>query len=143
MNTKELDKQYVAHTYGRFDLEICRGEGSLVYDENGKRYIDLGTGIAVNTFGVADKEWISAVTKQLEMVQHTSNLYYCAPSAKLAEELCLRTGMKKVFFSNSGAEANECAIKAARKYSFDKYGEGRYYIITLKNTCIKCFAKSD
>ena len=134
MNTKELDKQYVVHTYGRFDLEICRGEGSLVYDENGKRYIDLGTGIAVNTFGVADKEWISAVTKQLEMVQHTSNLYYCAPSAKLAEELCLRTGMKKVFFSNSGAEANECAIKTARAYAADKKGKDTYKIITLINS---------
>ena len=134
MNTKELDKQYVAHTYGRFDLEICRGEGSLVYDENGKRYIDLGTGIAVNTFGVSDKEWISAVTKQLEMVQHTSNLYYCAPSAKLAEELCLRTGMKKVFFSNSGAEANECAIKTARAYAADKKGKDTYKIITLINS---------
>ena len=134
MNIKELDSTYIANTYVRFPVQIVRGSGSLVYDDKGKEYIDLATGIAVNTFGVADKEWINAVTAQLASFQHTSNLYYSEPCARLAEELCKRTGMKKVFFSNSGAEANECAIKAARKYSADKYGAQRCNIITLKNS---------
>ena len=133
-NIKELDNQYIANTYARFPVCIVEGKGSLAYDENGKEYIDLSTGIAVNTFGYADDAWVSAVETQLKKLQHTSNLYYSEPSANLAELLCTKTGMKKVFFSNSGAEANECAIKAARKYSFDKYGEGRHYIITLKNS---------
>ena len=106
MNIKEKDNQYVASTYARFPLCIKSGKGSLVYDDEGKEYIDLGTGIAVNTFGVADNEWIAAVTEQLNTLQHTSNLYYSEPCANLAEQLCLRTGMKKVFFSNSGAVAN-------------------------------------
>lgn len=114
------DREYVANTYARFPIDIVSGKGSLVYDCDGKEYIDLGSGIAVNTFGVADEEWIKAVTAQLGKFQHTSNLYYTEPCAKLAEELCKKTGMKKVFFSNSGAEANECAIKAARKYAADK-----------------------
>ena len=97
MSVKQIDKEYVANTYGRFDLEIVKGEGSLVYDINGNEYIDLSTGIAVNTFGVSDKEWISAVTEQLYKVQHTSNLYYSEPSARLAELLINKTGMKKVF----------------------------------------------
>ena len=134
MTTKELDAQYVAHTYGRFPVEIVSGKGSLVYDDEGKEYIDLGTGIAVNAFGVSDPEWVAAVTEQLGKFQHTSNLYYTAPCAKLAQLLCEATGMKKVFFGNSGAEANECAIKAARKYAQDKYGEEYYNIITLKNS---------
>ena len=134
MTIKETDKQYVANTYGRFDVALVRGNGAYLYDEEGKEYVDLGGGIAVNTFGAADSEWVAAVTRQLMTVQHTSNLYYTKPCAKLAEMLCERTGMKKVFFSNSGAEANECAIKAARKYSFDKYGLGRSTIVTLRNS---------
>ena len=134
MHIKELDKQYVAPTYARFDLCLVKGEGSRVWDDEGREYIDLGTGIAVNTFGVSDKEWISAVTEQLGKIQHTSNLYYSEPCARLAEQLCLRTGMKMVFFSNSGAEANECAIKAARKYGETKWGEGHTTIITLKDS---------
>ena len=134
MHIKELDKQYVAPTYARFDLCLVKGEGSRIWDDEGREYIDLGTGIAVNTFGVADQEWISAVTEQLGKIQHTSNLYYSEPCARLAEQLCLRTGMKKVFFSNSGAEANECAIKAARKYGETKWGEGHTTIITLKDS---------
>ena len=133
-DTKKIDKEYIVGTYARFPLEIVRGKGSLVYDENGKEYIDLGTGIAVNTFGVADDEITQAVTDQMNKFSHTSNLYYSEPCAKLAEQLCLRTGMKKVFFSNSGAEANECAIKVARKYAADKKGADYYNIITLKNS---------
>ena len=134
MDIKKIDGEYVAGTYARFPLEIVSGKGSLVYDENGKEYIDLGTGIAVNTFGVADDEITQAVTDQMNKFSHTSNLYYSEPCAKLAEQLCLRTGMKKVFFSNSGAEANECAIKVARKYAADKKGADYYNIITLKNS---------
>ena len=99
MSIKEIDNQYVASTYARFPICITRGKGSLAYDEDGNEYIDLGTGIAVNTFGYADDEWISAVEAQLTKVQHTSNLYYSEPCAKLAELLCTKTGMKKVFFS--------------------------------------------
>jgi len=131
---KKLDSQYIAPTYGRADLCLDHGKGSTCFDVDGKKYIDLGAGIAVNGFGFCDEEYISAVTEQLSKIQHTSNLYYTAPQAKLAELLCIRTGMKKVFFSNSGAEANECAIKAARKYSSDKYGDGRNVIITLKES---------
>ncbi len=134
MHIKETDKQYIAPTYARFDLSIVEGKGSLVYDEEHKEYIDLSTGIAVNTFGVADEGWIAAVTAQISKVAHTSNLYYSVPCAELAEVLCARTGMKKVFFSNSGAEANECAIKAARKYAADTKGADYYHIITLKNS---------
>ncbi len=133
-NTKLLDKQYVAPTYARFDLEIVSGKGSRVYDDKGKEYIDLSTGIAVNTFGIADEEWKRAVTEQLDKFQHTSNLYYSAPCARLAELLCEKTGAKKVFFGNSGAEANECAIKIARKWANDKKGVDNYNIITLKNS---------
>ncbi len=134
MSIKEKDNQYVASTYARFPICLTHGKGSVVYDDSGKEYIDLGTGIAVNTFGVADDEWVKAVTKQLEGLQHTSNLYYSEPCATLAEMLCKRTGMKKVFFSNSGAEANECAIKAARKYGETNKGEGYTTIITLKDS---------
>lgn len=133
-NSKEKDKKYVANTYSRFDIELASGKGSLVYDTDGKEYIDLSTGIAVNTFGAADGEWIAAVTEQLGAVQHTSNLFYSAPCARLAELLCERTGAKKVFFSNSGAEANECAIKTARKWAHDSKGDDFYNIITLKNS---------
>lgn len=128
------DKEFVANTYARFPIDIVSGKGSLVTDSDGNEYIDLGSGIAVNTFGVADDEWIKAVTAQLGKFQHTSNLYYTEPCAALAEELCRRTGMKKVFFSNSGAEANECAIKAARKYAADKKGKDCFKIITLNNS---------
>jgi len=134
MNIKAIDKQYVANTYNRFDLQIVRGKGSLVWDETGREYIDLGTGIAVNTFGVADDTWQQAVIEQLGKVQHMSNLYYTEPCAVLAQMLCERTGMKKVFFSNSGAEANECAIKVARKYAAEKKGADCYTIVTLWNS---------
>ena len=128
------DKQYVANTYARFPVCIKEGHGSLLYDEAGKEYIDLGTGIAVNTFGASDPEWVAAITEQAGKLAHISNLYYTEPCAKLAEALCERTGMSRVFFANSGAEANECAIKAARKYSQDKKGKEYYNIITLKNS---------
>ena len=134
MTVKEIDNSFVASTYARFPVCIVEGKGSVVKDENGKEYIDLGTGIAVNGFGVADEEWIAAVTCQLNKVQHTSNLYYNEPSAKLAALLCERTGMKKVFFSNSGAEANECAIKVARKYGEERKGAGYTTIVTLKDS---------
>ena len=134
MNTKQLDSTYIANTYARFPLNLVKGQGSLVWDENGKEYIDLSTGIAVNTFGLADEQWAAAVSAQLGTLQHASNLYYTDPCAKLAQVLCERTGMKKVFFSNSGAEANECAIKVARKYAADKKGKDYYTIITLENS---------
>lgn len=134
MTTKEKDKLYVAPTYARFDVELVGGKGSVVTDEKGKEYIDMGTGIAVNAFGVADEKWVAAVTEQLNKLQHSSNLYYTAPGARLAEILCERTGMKKVFFGNSGAEANECAIKIARKYGYEKRGAKCYKIITLVNS---------
>ncbi len=134
MNTFELDKTYIANTYARFPVEIVSGQGALCRDADGNEYIDLGTGIGVNIFGYADAQWISAVTAQLNAVQHTSNLYYSAPCARLAEMLCQKTGMKKVFFSNSGAEANECAIKAARKYAADRCGGEYHVIVTLKNS---------
>lgn len=130
----ERDKAFVAPTYGRFDVELVRGEGAILYDSSDKAYIDLGAGIAVNTFGAADKEWIAAVTAQLNKIQHTSNLYYTEPCTLLAEKLCELTGLKKVFFSNSGAEANECAIKAARKYYSDNHGGAEGEIITLQNS---------
>lgn len=133
MNIKEADKQYIMPTYGRFDLCIVSGKGSTYYDENGKKYIDLGTGIAVNTFGACDDEWKNAVTEQINKIQHTSNLYYSEPCVKLAQKLCEKTGMKKVFFGNSGAEANECAIKGARKYGTD-ICEDKNVIITLKDS---------
>lgn len=134
MNVKELDNNFVAHSYGRFDVVLTHGKGSTVYDENEKKYIDFGSGIGVNSFGFSDEIWKEAVTEQLGKLQHASNLYYTEPCARLAQILCGKTGMNSVFFSNSGAEANECAIKFARKYSFDKYGEGRSTIITLINS---------
>ena len=131
---KQKDEKYICGTYKRQDVLFERGEGSVLIDEEGKRYIDFGGGIAVNTLGYADDEWIKAVTDQLMRISHTSNLFYTRPQVELAERLVRRTGMEKVFFSNSGAEANEAAVKCARKYSFDKYGEGRYEIITLENS---------
>lgn len=131
---KEKDGAYVAGTYNRFSADIYEGKGATLRSEDGKEYIDFGSGIAVNSFGVNDEAWKEAVIAQINKVQHASNNYYTRPQAELAELLCKRTGAGKVFFSNSGAEANECAIKTARKYSFDKYGEGRYHIVTLKNS---------
>ncbi len=134
MNLFELDKKYIAGTYNRFPIAINSGIGSEVYSEDNKRYIDMGSGIGVTAFGFADLEWQMAVMEQLGRVQHTSNLYYTSPCALLAEELCERTGFKKVFFSNSGAEANECAIKVARKYAAEKKGKDYFEIITLENS---------
>ena len=134
METKELDNDYVAHAYGRFDVTLNNGKGSTISDDNGKQYIDFGSGIGVTAFGICDDEWKAAVETQLDKMQHVSNLYYTEPCARLAKMLCDKTGMKKVFFGNSGAEANEGAIKFARKYSYDKYGEGRSTIITLVNS---------
>lgn len=134
MNIKENDSLYIANTYARFPIEIVNGKGSLVYDADGKEYIDLSSGIAVNTLGIADAGWINAVTAQLGKFQHVSNLYYSAPQVRLAQILCERTGMKKVFFGNSGAEANECAIKVARKYAAEKKGKEYTTIITLLNS---------
>ncbi len=134
MSIIEIDKQFVANTYARFPLEIVGGKGSLCYSSGGKEYIDMGSGIGVTAFGFCDQEWQNAVIEQLSKLQHTSNLYYTEPCAKLAQLLCERTGMKKVFFSNSGAESNECAIKVARKYASDKKGKDYNVIITLKNS---------
>ncbi len=134
MSIVNKDNEFVAGTYARFPLTLTEGNGALLYDENENEYIDLGSGIAVNIFGVADDEWLEAVTEQASMLSHTSNLYYTKPCADLAELLCKRTGMKKVFFSNSGAEANECAIKTARRWALQNKGEGNHTIITLKNS---------
>lgn len=134
MNIIEKDSLYVANTYARFPLVLKNGKGSRVFDENEKEYIDLATGIAVNSFGYCDDEWIKVVTEQLNTLQHTSNLYYSEPCVRLAELICKKTGLKKVFFSNSGAEANECAIKVARKYAAEKKGSEYNTIITLKNS---------
>ena len=134
MNTFELDEAYIAHTYKRFPVEIVSGKGSLVQDAAGKEYIDMGSGIAVTSFGVADEDWIAAVESQIRSVQHMSNLYYTSPCARLAEALCTRTGMSRVFFGNSGAEANECAIKAARKWAAETKGPDCNVIVTLENS---------
>jgi len=134
MSFMNMDQAYVANTYKRFPVEIVSGQGSRVVDINGKSYVDMGSGIGVTAFGFGDEAWMAAVTEQLGKVQHTSNLYYTEPCAKLAKLLCEKTGMKKVFFANSGAEANECAIKVARKYSAEKKGADCYNIITLVNS---------
>lgn len=134
MDIIKNDGEFIAHTYSRFPLVLDKGEGPYVWDDGGKKYIDMASGIAVTAFGHGDKEWIDAVTGQLSRLAHTSNLYYSEPCVLLAKELCERTGMGKVFFSNSGAEANECAIKAARKYSEEKKGSEYYNIITLVNS---------
>ena len=134
MDIKTLDHQYVANTYKRFPVEIVSGHGSVVTDRDGKDYIDLGTGIAVNAFGMGDAQWQEAVIDQIHKFQHTSNLYYTEPCARLDQLLCEKTGMKKVFFSNSGAEANECAIKVARKYAAGKKGPDYSTILTLEHS---------
>lgn len=134
MNTKEKDLKYIMHTYGRYDVVLAKGKGAVAYDEDGKRYIDVASGIGVNSLGFCDDGWVKAVTEQASTIQHMSNYFYCEQASNLAERLCTLTGLAKVCFGNSGAEANECAIKLARKYSFDKYGEGRNEIITLKDS---------
>lgn len=133
MNIQELDKKYIASTYNRFPVTIVSGKGSIAIDENGKKYIDMGSGIAVASFGFCDEVWQKAIIEQIKLFQHTSNLYFSEPCAKLASILIEKTGMEKVFFSNSGAEANECAIKAARKYASEKKGKDCYNIVTLYN----------
>lgn len=134
LNTKEKDLKYIMHTYGRYDVALKSGKGAVAYDENGKKYIDVSSGIGVNSLGYCNDGWVQAITKQAGTIQHMSNYFYSEQASNLAEKLCTLTGLSKVCFGNSGAEANECAIKIARKYSFDKYGEGRNGIITLKNS---------
>ena len=134
MSIMEMDQSFVAGTYKRFPVEIVSGKGSKVTDVNGKTYIDMGSGIGVTAFGIADDAWQAAITAQLAKVQHMSNLYYTEPCALLAKLLCEKSGMKKVFFANSGAEANEGAIKVARKYAAEKKGADHYTIISLNNS---------
>lgn len=134
MNIKAKDSQFIMNTYSRNPVVLVKGSGAQVFDEQGREYIDLGSGIGVNIFGYADGQWQAAIAEQAAKLQHTSNLYYSEPCVRLAELLCEKTGFSRVFFSNSGAEANECAIKAARRYSYLKYDSGRHYIITLKNS---------
>ena len=122
------------HTYGRYDVCLTKGKGVYAYDDNGKKYIDVSSGIGVNSLGYCDDGWVKAVSEQAGTIQHISNYYYNKVAGVLAEKLTKATGLSKVFFGNSGAEANECAIKVARKYSFDKYGRGRDHIITLVNS---------
>ena len=131
---KDIDKKYIINTYNRYDLELVEGMGVNAYDINNKEYIDLSAGIGVNSLGYCEMGWVASVTQQLCKLNHVSNLFYSQPDALLAQSLCERTGYNKVFFGNSGAEANEGAIKLARKYSFDKYGEGRHKIVTLVNS---------
>ena len=131
---KTLTNQYVMNTYGRFPVAIDHGEGARLYDFEGNEYIDFTSGIGVTDLGYGNDAWVDAIGKQAKKLGHVSNLFYTEPSAKLAETLCKRTGMSCVFFANGGGEANEGMIKLARKYSYDKYGEGRATIITLKNS---------
>ena len=131
---KELDNENIMHTYGRYDVCLTKGKGVYAYDDNGKKYIDVSSGIGVNSLGYCDDGWVKAVSEQAGTIQHISNYYYTKVAGVLAEKLTKATGLSKVFFGNSGAEANECAIKVARKYSFDKYGRGRDHIITLVNS---------
>lgn len=134
MNTIEKFNKHVMQSYGRYPLVMQKGEGRQCTDENGKTYIDFGSGIGTNSLGYCDEKWADAVCRQVRTVQHTSNYYYTAIQAEFAEKLCNISGYDSVFFGNSGAEANECAIKIARKYSFDKYGKNRHNIITLVNS---------
>lgn len=134
MDTMDFDRRYVAGTYHRFPLEIVGGKGSVLLGADGREYLDMGGGIAVNLFGMGDDAWKNAVIAQLDRFAHTSNLYYSAPAAQLAQMLCERTGLRRVFFSNSGAEANECAIKAARKWAATHKGERYYNIVTLQQS---------
>lgn len=134
MNTKEKDLKYIMHTYGRYDVALKSGKGAVAYDEDDKKYIDVSSGIGVNSLGYCNDGWVNAVSKQAGTLQHMSNYFYCKQASDLAEKLCTLTDMSKVCFGNSGAEANECAIKIARKYSFDKYGNDRNRIVTLNNS---------
>ena len=134
MNTIEKFDSNVMHTYGRFGVVFEKGNERNAVDENGKQYIDFGSGIGTNSLGFCDEDWAEAVCAQAKAIQHTSNYYYTKIQADFAENLSQATGYSKVFFGNSGAEANECAIKLARKYSFDKYGKGRHNIVTLVNS---------
>ena len=134
-HTTQLDNEYIAHTYARFPVTFVRGQGATLYDDTGKAYIDMGSGIAVSVLGYANPQWEAAVCTQAHALSHVSNLYFTQPQTLLAENLCMRSGMKRAFFGNSGAEANECAIKAARKYSADKHGENvRPVIVSLVNS---------
>ena len=134
MNTKEKDLKYIMHTYGRYDVALKSGKGAVAFDENGKRYIDVSSGIGVNSLGYCDEGWVKAVSAQAGTIQHMSNYFYSEQASNLAEKLCKFSGLSKVCFGNSGAEANEIAIKIARKYSFDKYGADRNEIITLRDS---------
>ncbi len=134
MNTKEKDLKYIMHTYGRYDVALKSGKGATAYDEDGKKYIDVSSGIGVNSLGYCEDGWAEAVSNQAKTIQHMSNYFYSEQASNLAEKLCTLTGLSKVCFGNSGAEANECAIKIARKYSFDKYGADRNEIITLRDS---------
>lgn len=134
MNTIEQFNEYVMHSYGRLDLVLDKGSKEQAVDENGKEYIDFGSGIGTNSLGYCDSDWVEAICEQAHKIQHTSNYYYTKVQADFAQQLCSTTGYTNMFFGNSGAEANECAIKIARKYSFDKYGKGRHNIITLVNS---------
>lgn len=134
MNTMEKFDKHVMHSYGRYPLVMQKGEGRHCTDENGRTYIDLGSGIGTNSLGYCDEKWADAVCSQVRTLQHSSNYYYTGVQAEFAEKLCEISGYNSVFFGNSGAEANECAIKIARKYSFDKYGKNRHNIITLVNS---------
>ena len=131
---KRADERFVMHTYGRFPVAITSGKGARVYSPEGREYIDFTSGIGVCSVGYGNERWAKAVYDQALKLAHISNLFYTEPCTKLAERLCAKSGMTRVFFSNSGAESNEGAIKLARKYSFDKYGEGRSDIVTLRNS---------
>ena len=134
MNTIDKFNEHIMQSYGRYPLVMEQGEGRRCKDENGKEYIDFGSGIGTNSLGYCDEKWADAVCSQVRTLQHSSNYYYTAVQADFADKLCAVSGYKKIFFGNSGAEANECAIKIARKYSFDKYGKNRHNIITLVNS---------
>ena len=135
MEIRKLDETYIEHTYHRHTPILMRGKSCTVYDSEGKAYVDLSAGITVNSLGFSDPAWQTAVMSQLLQLQHASNRYYTAPQVLLAEQLCKRTGMQKAVFGNSGTEANECAIKLARKWGIDRrHGADCYHIITLENS---------
>lgn len=131
---KQLDSDYIAQTYGRFNLALSHGKGCQVWDFEGNEYLDFTSGIGVNSLGWADEDWLKAVVHQASSLAHTSNLFFTEPSSRLAKKLAEASGLKRVFFANSGAEANEGAIKTARKYSHDKYGKDRATVLTLVNS---------
>ena len=131
---KNDEQQYMMHTYGRFQTALVSGKGAVAKDVDGKEYVDFTSGIGVNCLGYCDDGWVKAVSEQAATLQHISNLYYSPLQTEVSKKLCELTGFDKVFLCNSGAEANECAIKIARKYSFDKYGNGRQKIVTLVNS---------